>query len=131
MPPIQTSRKEIQHKQKLATQKIKPSNMPARKPVKRPKPVFTDGTKLDNSIDWETVKIAKPPPEELSESAVTILSSTPDTIVTTTHSDNDTMDPLGSIKSKSMRKLEIIRKELDGLQQDIEQSERIQGRKSF
>lgn len=29
------------------------------------KPVFTDGRKLDNSRDWEAVKIAKPPIEEL------------------------------------------------------------------
>jgi hypothetical protein len=31
----------------------------------KPKPTFTDARKLDNSRDWETVKVAKPPPEEL------------------------------------------------------------------
>ena len=86
---------------------------------------------MDNSIDWETVKIAKPPPEDLSESTITTSTSTPDTIFKTTHSANDTLDPLRSIKSKSIRKLEIIRKELDGLQQDIERTERIQGTKTF
>ena len=125
------SRKEIPHEQKSEAKKSKPSNIPASKPVKRPKPVFTDGRKLDNSIDWETVKIARPPPEDLTDSAITTSPSSPDTILTTSYSANETMDPLGSMKSKSMRKLEIIRKELDGLQQDIEQSERIKGTKSI
>lgn len=31
----------------------------------KPKPSFTDGRKLDNSRDWERVKVARPPPEEL------------------------------------------------------------------
>ncbi len=33
----------------------------------RPKPSFNDGTKLDNSIDWEKVKVAKPTREEEEE----------------------------------------------------------------
>ena len=51
---------------------------------KRPKPVFTDGRKLDNSRDWETVKVAKPPPEDLSEPSSITLPSTTSTDVTST-----------------------------------------------
>ena len=40
------------------------TELPKAKPIK-PKPVFTDGRKLDNSRDWESVKVAKPPPEEV------------------------------------------------------------------
>ncbi len=32
---------------------------------KKPKPSFTDGMKLDRSRDWERVKVAKPPKEEV------------------------------------------------------------------
>ena len=95
---------------------------------KRPKPVFTDGRKLDNSRDWETVKVAKPPPEDLSEPSSITLPSTISTGVTSTIMPADSSIPVGNINSKSMKKLEIIRKELDGLQHDIEQSERIQGK---
>merc|ERR1739838_811504 len=33
--------------------------------VPKPKPVFNDGQKLDNSIDWEKVKVAQPSEEEI------------------------------------------------------------------
>ena len=78
------------------------------KSSKRPKPVFNDGRKLDNSVDWETIKIAKPPPEDLSDSntgkATTIASND---LATTTSEE----DALKNMKSKTIKKLEIIRKE--------------------
>ena len=95
---------------------------------KRPKPVFTDGRKLDNSRDWETVKVAKPPPEDLSDPSSTTSFSTTSTGITSKIIPTESSNPVGNINSKSMKKLEIIRKELDGLQHDIEQSERIQGK---
>ena len=95
---------------------------------KRRKPVFTDGRKLDNSVDWETIKIAKPPPEDLSDLAVVKTTTVANNILTTTNKfDKDTNDQIENMKSKTIKKLEIIRKELDGLQQDIEQTEAIKG----
>ena len=95
------------------------------KPSKRPKPVFNDGRKLDNSVDWETIKIAKPPPEDLSESNA--VKSTTDTNNIVTKSNEESNEALINMKSKTIKKLEIIRKELDGLQKDIEQTEAIKG----
>ena len=96
--------------------------------AKRPKPVFTDSRKLDNSRDWEKVKVAKPPPEDLSDPSSFVSSSTRSSGITTTNITANNITPIGNINSKSMKKLEIIRKELDGLQRDIEQSERLQGK---
>ena len=95
------------------------------KPSKRPKPVFNDGRKLDNSVDWETIKIAKPPPEDLSDSNA--IKSTTDRNNVLTTSKEESNEALKSMKSKTIKKLEIIRKELDGLQKDIEQTEAIKG----
>ena len=97
------------------------------KQTKRPKPVFTDGRKLDNSRDWEKVKVAKPPPEDLSNPSILTLSSTTSSVSSTTKLPTNIKNSFGNIKTNSIQKLEIIRKELDGLQRDIEQSERIQG----
>ena len=97
------------------------------KPSKRPKPVFNDGRKLDNSVDWETIKIAKPPPEDLSESNA--VKSTTDRSKTFKTSNEESNEALDNMKSKTIKKLEIIRKELDGLQKDIEQTEAIKGNK--
>ena len=94
---------------------------------KRRKPVFTDGRKLDNSVDWETIKIAKPPPEDLSDSATIKATTMADRIPSTPQSDNDPNNQIKNIKSNTIKKLDIIRKELDGLQQDIEQTEAIKG----
>ena len=95
------------------------------KPSKRPKPVFNDGRKLDNSVDWETIKIAKPPPEDLSDSNA--IKSTTDRNNIVTKSKKESNKALINMKSKTIKKLEIIRKELDGLQKDIEQTEAIKG----
>ena len=95
------------------------------KPSKRPKPVFNDGRKLDNSVDWETIKIARPPPEDLSESNAVKLTTDRNNVLTT--SKEESIESLKSMKSKTIKKLEIIRKELDGLQKDIEQTEAIKG----
>ena len=95
------------------------------KPSKRPKPVFNDGRKLDNSVDWETIKIAKPPPEDLSDSNA--IKSTTDRNNIVTKSKKESNKTLINMKSKTIKKLEIIRKELDGLQKDIEQTEAIKG----
>ena len=91
---------------------------------KRPKPVFNDGRKLDNSVDWETIKIAKPPPEDLSDSNAAKVTTITNKELTTPASE---ADELKHMKSKTIKKLEIIRKELDGLQQDIEKTEAIKG----
>merc|ERR1712141_523201 len=53
------------------------SSMMALQPKKKTpkpklKPIFNDGQKLDNSRDWEKVKIAQPPIEDL----VSIVSAT-------------------------------------------------------
>ena len=80
------------------------------RPSKRPKPVFNDGRKLDNSVDWETIKIAKPPPEDLSDSKAAKETTITDRGMTTPASEGDA---LKHMKSKTIKKLEIIRKELD------------------
>ena len=50
----------------------------------KPKPAFTDALKLDNSQDWDLIKVAQPPLEELvaptSTSTVSTSSSTPNLI---------------------------------------------------
>ena len=43
------------------------------KKVPKPKPAFNDGQKLDNSRDWERVKIAQPPIEDLTVQEITTL----------------------------------------------------------
>ena len=43
------------------------------KKVPKPKPAFNDGQKLDNSRDWERVKIAQPPIEDLTVQGITTL----------------------------------------------------------
>ena len=96
----------------------------ASRPSKRPKPVFNDGRKLDNSVDWETIKIAKPPPEDLSDSNAAKETTITNKGLTTPASE---ANELKHMKSKTIKKLEIIRKELDGLQQDIEKTEAIKG----
>ena len=99
------------------------------KQTKRPKPVFTDGRKLDNSRDWEKVKIAKPPPEDLSTPSTKTSSSSSTTsfVLSKTKLPNEVMRSDGSIRLHSLDQLANIRKELDGLQRDIEQSQQIQG----
>ena len=54
----------------------------------KPKPIFTDARKLDNSRDWENVKIAKPPQEELI-ALTTATTTTTTTATTTTVKDED------------------------------------------
>ena len=97
------------------------------KQTKRPKPVFTDGRKLDNSRDWEKVKIAKPPPEDLSTPSTKTSSSSSTTsfVSSTTKLPNQVMRSDGSIQLNDLAN--NIRKEVDGLQRDIEQSQQIQG----
>ena len=79
---------------------------------------------MDNSVDWETIKIAKPPPEDLSDSNAAKETTITNKELTTPASETDA---LKHMKSKTIKKLEIIRKELDGLQQDIEKTEAIKG----
>ena len=55
----------------------------------KPKPIFTDARKLDNSRDWENVKIAKPPQEELVEPTTRPTTTTP---TSTSHGGGD--DPI-------------------------------------
>jgi hypothetical protein len=70
----------------LVTQKLAESSTSAQSSIKtpKPKPIFTDARKLDNSRDWEKVKIEKPPQEELVEP--TLLTTTTTTTTTTTAS---------------------------------------------
>ena len=54
------------------------SSMMALQPKKKTpkpklKPIFNDGQKLDNSRDWEKVKIAQPPIEDLTVQEITTL----------------------------------------------------------
>ena len=78
------------------------------KSKKKPKPAFNDGQKLDNSRDWEKVKVAKPPPEKvLVASTTSSTASVVSTAETTTNTNT------------------MIKAEIQSLQKDIEQNEKI------
>ena len=76
----------------LVTQKLAESSTSGQSSIKtpKPKPIFTDARKLDNSRDWEKVKIEKPPQEELVEP--TLLTTT--TTTTTTTASTVEQDPV-------------------------------------
>ena len=73
-------------------QKLAESSTSGQSSIKtpKPKPIFTDARKLDNSRDWEKVKIEKPPQEELVEP--TLLTTT--TTTTTTTASTVEQDPV-------------------------------------
>ena len=78
---------------------------------KKPKPAFNDGQKLDNSRDWEKVKVAKPPPEEVlvtSEAITTMEAIT-------------TLAP----KETTTNTNSMIKAEIKSLQKDIADNEKI------
>ena len=75
---------------------------------KKPKPAFNDGQKLDNSRDWEKVKVAKPPPEE-------VLVTSEATTITTTLAPKETTTNTNS----------MIKAEIKSLQKDIADNEKI------
>jgi len=73
--------------------------------VPKPKPVFNDGQKLDNSRDWEKVKVAKP------EEIITVEPTTPKENKTSIETTTNTAH--------------MIQQEIDSLEQDIKQNEQI------
>merc|ERR1712079_144249 len=73
--------------------------------VPKPKPVFNDGQKLDNSRDWEKVKVAQP--EEVITNPTSPKEATETPVETTTNTAH------------------MIEKEINSLEQDIKQNEQI------
>ena len=103
-----------------------------KKQTKRPKPVFTDSRKLDNSRDWEQVKIPKPSLEDLSGQSFEKSSDESPTTLASTNLPITSTNFVAGIKSKSFNtRKEMIRKELNGLQRDIEQTKHLQGIECF
>ena len=99
-----------------------------KKQTKRPKPVFTDSRKLDNSRDWEQVKIPKPSLEDMSGQSLRISSDVPPTTSTSKNLQMVPTNLVAEMQSKSFNtRKEMIRKELNGLQHDIEQTKHLQG----
>ena len=74
---------------------------------KKPKPAFNDGQKLDNSRDWEKVKVAKPPPEEVIVTSEATTMEAKTTVQTTTNTNS------------------MIKAEIQSLQNDIAENEKI------
>ena len=100
--------------------------------MKRPKPVFTDSRKLDNSRDWEQVKIPKPSLEDMSGQSLRISSDVPPTTSTSKSLQMVPTNLVAEMQSKSFNtRKEMIRKELNGLQHDIEQTKHLQGIECF
>ena len=125
------SRKQHLEKTKQPKKSNRISN--DKKQTKRPKPVFTDSRKLDNSRDWEQVKIPKPSLEDLSgQSFEKSSDESPTTLASTTNLPITSTNFVAGIKSKSFNtRKEMIRKELNGLQRDIEQTKHLQGIECF
>ena len=120
------SRKQHLEKTKQPKKSNRISN--DKKQTKRPKPVFTDSRKLDNSRDWEQVKIPKPSLEDLSGQSFKKSSDVSPTTLASTNWPITSTNFVAGIKSKSFNtRKEMIRKELNGLQHDIEQTKHLQG----
>ncbi len=80
----------------------------------KPKPVFSDGQKLDNSRDWEKVKIAKPPPEDvISSPSPSSSTSIPEAASNSTPNPKD--PSLASAK-------DLVQSEVDSLENEIKES---------
>jgi hypothetical protein len=81
----------------------------------KPKPIFTDARKLDNSRDWDNVKIAKPPQEELIALTTTTTTTTTTTATTPTTSAKEE-DPILMLLSENNSipetKFEPVRREI-------------------
>ena len=124
------SRKQRLEKTKQPKKSNRISN--DKKQTKRPKPVFTDSRKLDNSRDWEQVKIPKPSLEDLSGQSFEKSSDESHSTLASTNLPITSTNFVAGIKSKSFNtRKEMIQKELNGLQHDIEQSKHLQGIECF
>ena len=124
------SRKQHLEKTKQPKKSNRISN--DKKQTKRPKPVFTDSRKLDNSRDWEQVKIPKPSLEDLSGQSFEKSSDESPTTLASTNLPITSTNVVAGKKSKSFNtRKEMIRKELNGLQRDIEQTKHLQGIECF
>ena len=124
------NRKQHLQKTKQPTKPNRLSNN--KKQTKRPKPVFTDSRKLDNIRDWEQVKIPKPSLEDLSDQSYEKSSDESPTSLASTNLPITSTNFVAGIKSKSFNtRKEMIRKELNGLKRDIEQTKHLQGIECF
>ena len=109
---------------------------PYNKKTPKPKPIFNDGQKLDNSRDWEKVKIAQPPIEDLlaptldpnANDAITkLLSDDPpeqQPLTKTTKNPTTTMTPTIT-SSKTTDRSQLIHQELSQVEQDMKQNEKL------
>jgi len=82
--------------------------------VPKPKPVFNDGQKLDNSIDWEKVKVAQPSEEEII--ATTLAPEEEET---------EKEDHKKILVKTTTDTASMIKKEINNLEDDIKQNEQI------
>lgn len=87
----------------------------------KPKPAFNDGQKLDNSRDWEKVKVAQPPAEEVAAPSTT----TSTTKSTTSLLLGPSIEEIFGDASSTTTERNVVKEEMAELDKDIQENDQL------